>query len=387
MTVKVTKPEINVREKLSELDKPSGTAGEAMLRAETPQEQFNLIGAGRRNLIINGSMQVSQRGTNFNGITSDTYTLDRWTTSFAGSGNGNWEIEQSTDSPVGFSNSLKMTCVSAITPGTDNYVSFNTRLEGYDLQQTAFGTPNATNLTVSFWVKASKPGNLLFEIYKFNNSKNLVPIYNANTWEYKTFTISGDTAQAWMNSGNGVAGYFNFFMVLGSMFKSNSSKPLGVFTGYNSTQRGSGMTNFGDTNDYVAVTGVQIEAGKIATPFEYRPYAEELALCQRYFQRYDLSHNEAVIGPCTIWDSLNAYGQMPLVTTMRTVPTYSYPGGSNFIFYSGGNSYTVNYITALGNTENAWGIHFRNSSTWTPGNSVYARRTSSNAYIQFDAEL
>jgi len=175
-----------------------------------------------------------------------------------------------------------MTSTSGYTSGSNNYLGINTRIEKQDLVHTAFGTGNAKSLTVSFWVKASKTGNLLFEVYKDRHACQLAAINSADTWEYKTLTFSGDTVADWLSSGANAGGYFNFFLLLGSNYKTGTLPTS--FTNYSSAHRGVGMTNFGDTNDYVAITGVQLEVGSVATPFDHRSYGEELARCQRYYE-------------------------------------------------------------------------------------------------------
>ena len=141
MTVNISKPAVNVREKLAELEKPTGIAGEAMLRAETPQEQFNLIGAGRRNLIINGAMNVSQRGTSAVTIpyNDETYVVDRFV--HYESGSGAFTAQQVADAPAGFVNSLKITVTTADTSvASGEYYWTQQQIEGYQTIPLAWGT-------------------------------------------------------------------------------------------------------------------------------------------------------------------------------------------------------------------------------------------------------
>ena len=284
MTVKITKPEINVREKISELDKPSGVAGQAMLAAETPQEQFNLIGAGRRNLLYNGAMMINQRGTQ-SGITTATYTLDRWILS-DGTG-ATFQVSQSTNVPDGFQNAILFETTTAdtdLSSGTQ-YVNFTQKLEGQDVRQLAYGTPNAKPVTLSFWVKSSESGQFASEL-EISGGVNVQPwtVNQADTWEYKTVTFEGNTSTAitattgvgmwvvlcWMAAGPGISG---------PDFQPGW-RPL------NQTERlPEGIPNMaGSTSNIMRFTGVQLEVGKVATPFEHRSYGEELAACQRYYQ-------------------------------------------------------------------------------------------------------
>jgi len=182
MVVKVSKPEINVREKISELDKPSGTAGQAMLAAETPQEQFNLIGAGRRNLIINGGMKVAQRGTSATAAVNVSYsTVDRF--KFFLNANG-YTTEQSTGhlAATGHDTALKISVTTADTSiATGDYYSFLTPLEAQNLQHLQYGTSSAKEMTLSFWVRATKAGTqAIFVTHEDNTRYNFVQEYTIN---------------------------------------------------------------------------------------------------------------------------------------------------------------------------------------------------------------
>tara|TARA_R110000772_G_scaffold213510_1_gene324048 strand:+ start:2183 stop:3343 length:1161 start_codon:yes stop_codon:yes gene_type:complete len=282
MTVTVTQPTINVREELADLRKPSGIAGEAMLRAETPQEQFQLINAGRKNLLYNGAMMINQRGTQ-SGITSTKYTLDRW---ILGDGtNGAFQVSQSSNVPDGFQNAWLFETTTAdtdLSSGTQ-YVNFFQKLEGQDVKQLAYGTPSAKATTLSFWVKSSKAGQFASEL-EISGGVNVQPwtVNKVDTWEYKTVTFAGNTSTAitpttsigmwvtvcWMAAGAGISG---------PNFQSG-------WRALNQTERlPEGIPNIADsTSNIMRFTGVQLEVGKVATPFEHRSYGEELALCQRY---------------------------------------------------------------------------------------------------------
>ena len=318
MAVKFTKPEINIAEKVAELDKPSGIAGEAMLRAETPQEQFNLIGAGRKNLLYNGAMMINQRGTQ-SGITSTRYTLDRWK---IGDGTGGaFQVSQSTNVPDGFQNAWLFETTTAdtdLSSGTQ-YVNFFQALEGQDLKQLAYGTPNAKPITLSFWVKSSKAGQFASEL-EIVGGVNVQPwtVNQEDTWEYKTVTFEGNTGTAittttttgmwvvvcWMAAGDGISG---------PNFQSG-------WRALNQTERlPENIPNMADsTSNIMRFTGVQLELGKVATPFEHRSYGEELALCQRYYQKFD---SRGTTGTAT--SSLYVQTTFHLLKEMRGTPTVS----------------------------------------------------------------
>jgi len=244
---------------------------------------------GRRNLIINGAMQVAQRGTSKTGVTAGTYaTVDRFQN---GANNlGTWTEEQSTDSPNGFSNSFKLTCTTAdATPAAGDYIRMLYTFEGQDLQQFAFGTSDAKNMTISFWIKSNKTGtvNTILRHTDANRiAGELVSINAADTWEYKTVTLNGDTSSGF-NNDNQTSAQLQWWFNAGSTFTggtiSNSFQNLATNMYASNATLGLG----GATSDYVAITGVQLEVGSVATPFEHRSYGEELVACQRYYQYYD----------------------------------------------------------------------------------------------------
>lgn len=288
MTVKITKPAINVREELNDLKKPTGVAGEAMLRAETPEQQFNLIGAGRRNLVINGDMRIAQRGTSGSGLTTNEYTLDRMWIAPSG-GTYNWSQEDNSladHNKTGFHNFLRIN----FTTG-DNNAGLVYKIEFNDYLQLV-----GKKTTVSFYAKgtmpASKQLDLALSMYDLST-------YNSNPKQYikdldsdwKKYTFTFDELNTNSINFNAASGYVEFYIVQPSTDNSTEAWTLDI-------------------------TGLQIEAGPVATPFEHRPYVEELALCKRYFQNV---YN----GQC--FGSANTSTRMrinaPLSPEMRANPT------------------------------------------------------------------
>ena len=289
MTVRVEKPSVNLREKLAELDKPTGIAGAAMLRAETPQEQQALLGnLGRRNLVYNGAMKVSQRATSKTGIsvTAGYFTLDRWAYYSQSTGSLAYTMTQSNDAPDGFANSLKMECTTSKSSLTTNEnVYIRQFFEGQDMQQIGFGTSGAKHLTISFWVKASKTGPFTLSVYRQDNTRTTGLAYyvnSANTWEYKTLTFNPDTTGA-LDDDNNASMQIAFFIASGPDLQSGTFTN-GTWKPYSQGEYAvGGQTNINIDGDTFQITGVQLELGKVATPFEHRSYGEELALCQRYY--------------------------------------------------------------------------------------------------------
>jgi len=254
---------------------------------------------GRRNLIINGAMQVAQRGTSFT-APSAAYTLDRWK-AWAADTDGSFDITQVSDAPTGFKSSLKATVTTADTSlGATQFAIIRQSFEGQDIVQTAFGTSGAKTLTLSFYVKSSITGTFGGAFcdddftYSFPFSYT---VSSANTWERKTVTISGATSGSFPND-NTQGMFLNFSLGTGS-----------TYSGTADTWGSSGYFDVTGTDAVIGtddatwqITGVQLEVGDTATPFEHRSYGEELALCQRYFKktgfitRFDSTDSNHLVG-------------------------------------------------------------------------------------------
>ena len=277
MTVKITKPEINIREKIAELDKPSGIAGEAMLRAETPQEQFNLIGAGRRNLIINGENKISQRGdyTSATAVSESVYYIDRWKT---------------------YKNGVTVTLTHKEDQSLpDGSVSHTQR---YDVTVAGTGYTGVQQIleetltvgryyTISAWVKSNDPNMNLFA------SGGIQRSFHSGSGDWEKLSIT------WLESGQG-----NSYGIINYIFSGN---PMVI-------------------GNFVEFTQLQLELGKVATPFEHRSYGEELALCQRYFYKWESNagYNFAAMGYSYSTTDINAILHFPV--TMRAPPSLTVAG-------------------------------------------------------------
>jgi hypothetical protein len=299
---------------------------------------------GRRNLIINGAMQVAQRGTSETGVTaSGYYTVDRWL--YSTGGEETVTIEQSTDAPSGFGLSYKTTITTADgTLDSSDYATINQRIEGQNLQGIAKGTSDAKPLTVSFWVKGSATGTYICELYDGDNTRQVSASYtidSANTWEYKTITFPADTSGSFDNDSNASL-YVQFVLAGGSSFTSGTLNTS--WASSTNANRWVGQTNLiGTLNATFQITGVQLEVGSVATPFEHRSYGEELALCQRYYM--DLSAQKYWTGfsDGNTTTRVSVVGQFPV--TMRASPSITYTAGDVGSPLTGGtNIYGFNYI-------------------------------------------
>ena len=246
-----------------------------------------------RNLIINGAMQVAQRATSATvgpDGTGEGYTVvDRFRNSLSGSVVSTFS--QSTDAPSGFANSAKIEITTADTSlGGTEFWNLRYSFEGQDLQSIAKGTSDAKALTVSFWVKSNKTGTYTVELQDTDNSRRNSLAYtidSSDTWEHKSLTYNPDTAGSGFANDNALSLRINFWFVAGADYKSGTFYN-GTWAAEDNAKRvHSSQVNLGDTvgNEWY-ITGVQMELGEQATPFEHRSFADELARCQRYYERY-----------------------------------------------------------------------------------------------------
>ena len=337
MTVKVTKPAINVREELADLRKPTGIAGEAMLRAETPQEQFNLIGAGRRNWIINGDFQVSQRGdyTSATAIQgSGVLYLDRWKTEeITVSGT----IQQVVDGYATGSNSVKLAVTGSSSVG---------RLGVYQIIED-YKKLAGREVTVSCKLKATAPNCYLW-VYDGSSYTKIAEHSGNSSWESLSGTIN----------------------------VSSSASQLRVYVKYSSSVGNSDTPNALTSSDYFEIAQVQLELGKVATPFEHRSYGEELALCQRYYWKSDTVSIKGYYFEGVAQSGTYAHLEKDLPVTMRAEPTASLVGSA-----------TQNGCTGIG-IHGTTVHHVRinaNGTAASLGRTYFYNNNGS--YVEADAEL
>ena len=191
-----------------------------------------------------------------------------------------------------------MACTTAdASPAASDYLSIYQSIEGQNLQQLAYGTSLAKSFTISFWVKSNKTGTFNLMCLQLDNSLEMFSqsytINAADTWEKKTITYTGDIDGV-INNDNGEGLRVYFYLAAGSDRTSGSSNT--EWSTYTTANEASSQVNLADsTSNYINITGVQLEVGDTATPFEHRPYDMELARCQRYYNRiYDIWCDSAV---------------------------------------------------------------------------------------------
>ncbi len=274
-----------------------------------------------RNIIINGDMSLAQRATSVSSITtSGYYTVDRFNLGITTL--GTWTQSQDTDVPTGqgFAKSLKMDCTTADgSPGSNDVLQINYKMEGQQLQYLKKGTSSAESTTLSFWIKATKTGTNIVELFDLDNSRQISKSYtvsSSDTWEKKTITFDGDTSGAFGND-NAASLQLDFFFGAGSNYTSGT-----LNTSWNSNttaNRAVGQVNHADsTSNNFYITGVQLEAGTSASDFEFLPHDVNEKRCLRYYHTHDAT--TAIYAPYTSNDAYNVYwNEFPV--PMRAAPT------------------------------------------------------------------
>lgn len=303
--------------------------------------------AGLRNRIINGDMRIDQRAVGAAvTITGSGYaSLDRWL--MYSTQSSKYSIQRITGAgPTGLFNTiLKATSLSAYAPLTGDYFNILQRIEGQNIIDLGFGTANAKAITLSFWVQSTLTGT--FGGTLNNASSRAFPftyvINAANTWEYKTLIVAGDTSGTWLlDNSVGLVASFSLgcgATNLGTAGAWNSSSSLGA----------TGQVNMVATNaSTLLLTGVQLEIGSVATPFEQRPISMELALCQRYCFAYRPATNYSAYGCGHGINTTSARIILKLPQTMRVNPTFYFSAANTFT-WSFGNVLSNMYVTESGN--------------------------------------
>ena len=344
-----------------------------------------------RNKVINGGMLVNQRG-NQSSVTTSVYGLDRFKVQEVA--DVTYDINQSTDTPDGFGSSFHIDIQGAnSSPSASQYLQLITPLEGFDVQDFAKGTSGAKKFIVSFYVKTNVTGNYALQITD-DNSRSCSQLYTVSdtNWNRYTVIFPADTTGA-IDNDNTEGLRLTWHLLVGSNLTSGTMNTTWAATTNANIAAGQNANVASSTSNNWYITGVQLEVdhtgSEKATDFEHRSFAQELALCQRYFNAYS---TETVNGHWFLaagYNSSNAgaRGSFPFTVPMRAIPSLALSDLSHFIEL--GTSKTISSITLAdsGTGKNLTGLTVTFSTNATAGFAYVIRSNSTSAVIKFDAEL
>lgn len=344
---------------------------------------------GRRNRIINGNMMIDQRNSAGSPITSGgrAYAVDRWSCEKVGE--GAFTFGQSSTAPTGFKYSLLATVTTADTSiAPTNIYWFEHRIEGYNINDLEFGTANAKTITLSFWVRSSLTGTYSVCVASTGSKTFEYTINSADTWEYKTIQITGPTATyspSSLTSGTGIN--FRFALAVSSNYAQAASSDWTGSDIIGSTNQVNWMNTVGNT---FYLTGVQLEVGTVATPFEHRSYGEELLACCRYYWKVtqpQTSNNESICMG-TYYSGTQINGHTPFKVPMRSSPTLEVSNGSNhFVAFRDGASDFFDTFNPGETTENGGDFSINSGVSGTAGHGATICTGSISASFAWKAEL
>ena len=340
-----------------------------------------------RNIIINGDMSIAQRGTSSSNVSTGYHTVDRFQLT---RGAGTLDVSQQTDAPTGsgFVKSFKvLENGSGASPSAGDVNILLQRFEGQNLQYLLKGTSSAKSLTLSFWIKAKVTGTYIAEIYDSDNTRQISKTYtvsSSETWEKKTITYDGDTSGT-LNNDNGSSLQVNLFFTAGSNFTSGT-----LNTSWGSrvdANRAVGQVNaLASANDYVQITGVQLEAGTTASDFEFLPHDVNKHRCLRYFQDLAPKKNDCRIA---IGENVNTNRTDPVFQYVekRANPSVTFSAANTFSLYHSNTSRDCTSLTADNFSEICGNLNANVSSGLTAGgaNQFITNGTGSQLFV--DAEL
>ena len=302
-------------------------------------------------LVINGSMAVAQRGTSSTGLTSSSYnTVDRFKTNI--SGLGTWtETQESLTSgnayTDGFSNALKIDCTTAdASPAASDRLYWTYRFEGQDVQLLKKGTANAEKVTVAFWIKATKTGTNILELYDNDNSRQVSASYTistTDTWEHKVVSFPADTSGV-LGDDNGSSLFITWALGAGSNYTSGTLNTS--WAANTNANRYVGQVNHGDsTSNNVHITGVQMEVGEYTSstlpPFQHESYGDNLHRCERYFQVVAKDVDQARLFNGFNFDGTNTETVYNFFPQMRSSPSINQTTGTSYFEFRCNNSNTA----------------------------------------------
>ena len=361
-------------------------------------------GLSHRNKVINGAMNICQRATTQNTISSSGYYVaDRFHINMVNVGSFRTNLFQSSQSPDGFNNSLGVSIGSG-TAGAiaaSERVSLEQRIESQDLQDLSFGTSAAKSFTLSFYVRSTRTGQYGINMRQHDSGKDYNEKFDisvANTWERKIITVTGNTGDTFADD-NGIGMWFRIMLRAGSDSVGNVNYQSWGSSNADKAPSGQQTTWGTSASDDFYLTGVQLEVGDTATSFEHRSLGDELARCQRYCVQYNSNNvSRDYIMPAKVSDADDGYTTwQPPVAPRTTIPTISVSNASHLSLEYGDFSYSspVNFSNARDNTAaNPYSpivfLNFDiNENVLSSGQMVFLCFTNNTTggYLRFEWEL
>ncbi len=345
---------------------------------------------GRRNVIINGAMQVAQRGTP---STSTGYqTIDRIQFLTNNTDNFAFEVSQSSTAPDGFSLSQKLDCTTAESSlDADELVRFLYKIEGQDIQHFNYGSSASEEVTVSFYVRSNVTGVYTVE-FRLNAAGTSTitkqyTISSANTWERKILKLPTNTATSIDNDAtNGLE--ISFCVAAGSNFTTGSLGTSWATTATSSRYAGQAANIMSSTDNEWYITGIQMEVGSVATPFEHRSFGEELALCQRYYYRRVTDTSSQYLCDAFTTSSTQIVGLVQFPVEMRAAPTQAGEDLEDAVFrHDGGTNAFDSFSGIAGVPSKSGTAAFITTSGLSANKSGFIRHHDGAVGLNFDAEL
>ena len=342
--------------KVNTINDASGGSAAVLYGVASPPNSM-----GFRNRIINGDMRIDQRNAGASvtpASNGPAYLLDRF--AYYNSQVSKLTYQQNAGGvtpPAGFSNYLGVTVASAATVGSSDVFLFYQPIEGFNVSDLAWGTANAQSITISFWVRSSLTGNFSGALQNSGNARTYAFPYSisqANTWERKTVSVNGDTAGTWLtNNGTGIS--INFSLGAGSSL----STAGGSWVAGNTPNVTGSVNLVATAGATFYITGVQLEAGTVASPFERRDYGRELMMCQRYYAvtrgqaRWFASGASQAINTPAYWPvvmrasptaAIGTNGGLVNVASSQVAALTAYGGRFEIVSTASGDSYIIDAI-------------------------------------------
>ena len=358
-----------------------------------------------RNMIINGAMQVYQRGSlSITQSNNGGFALDRFKFS-QGAAVGQWQGTMTQDAlsdadivTTGQRNALKVlttTVENAIGADEDSRIVYV--IEAQDCQRLLYGTSAAESATLSFWAKSTVAGNYAVNIWQEDGNDTITKTYTltANTWTKVSITIPGNTLSGGKIANDNTGGlWIQWMLIAGSNFTSSDSTSWGTYSAaklaYGHTASSVSNPWGTNANDAWYITGIQLELGSTATPFEHRSHAEELARCQRYYYKPETGTN-GYLGPGHMYETGTIHLLINHPVTMRTASaTVEADYGSQHFYLletSSTNSYIATNWSFTLNAKNNSLIQAGSVSNMTLARPVNVKISEATAYIAISAEL